>query len=228
MKLDTESLNYITNVVETAQLVGIDNIVIEPGTVRALNDEKSVVLFQDENVPDIGFSVGLNRVNVFLNRLEVAKTQDNFAVNVTTDDEGEFARSFTMTAKGFKVDYRCANPKTIKAPKRVNDEMVYKISLTPQAVFMLQKGQTAMGADIVSLICKDGEATFEYVDVNNDKFSHTFADNVTGTDDFTHNYPIKILLPLFKHKAEAEFQIGRKGMLCITVNTLTLFVLPQL
>ena len=102
MKLDTDSLNYVKNVVETGQMIGIDNVIIETDRVRAINDEKSVVMFQEENVPDLGFNVGLNRIGVFLNRLEVARTQENFSVAVKTDDNQEFARSFTMTGKGFK------------------------------------------------------------------------------------------------------------------------------
>jgi len=137
MKIDNDTLTYIRNVVETGQMVGIDEVIIETGKVRAINDEKSVVLFQEENVPEMQFNVGLNRINVFLSRLEVARTQENFAVNVLTDDNDEFARSFTMTGKGFKVDYRCANPKTIRAPKAIADELVREIQLTPQAVYML-------------------------------------------------------------------------------------------
>lgn len=232
MKLDNNNLNYIKNVVETAQLVGIDNIIIEPGKVRAINDEKTVVLCQEDNVPDLPFnSVGLNRINVFLSRLEIARTQDNFAVSVVTDDDGEFARSFTMTGKGFKVDYRCANPKTIHAPKRVNDELIYRINLTADAVQMLQKGQAAMGSDVVSFIYADGSVSLQFIDTNLDKFTLTFTDDVVkksdAPDTFTHKYPIKILLPLFKKDPDGYFQIGRKGMLNIVINSLNIFVLPQ-
>ncbi len=226
MKLDTDTLNYIRNVVETGQMVGIDDVIIEDGAVRAMNEEKSVVIFQEENVPDVGFNVGLNRVNVLLNRLEVARTQENFAVDVVMDDNKDFARSFTMTGKGFKVDYRCANPKGLSAPKKVNDEMVHKIDLTPQAVYMLQKGQTAMGSDMVSLICNQDGVTFQYTDTNDDKFSHTFTTD-GSEENFTYKYPIKIVLPLFKHDVENSFIIGRKGMLNIVVNNLNIFVLPQ-
>lgn len=226
MKINLDTLTYIRNVVETGQMIGIDDVIIETGKVRAINDEKSVVLFQEENVPDMGFNVGLNRINVFLSRLEVARTQENFAVNVITDDNDEFARSFTMTGKGFKVDYRCANPKTIKAPKAIVDEMLHEIQLTPQAVYMLQKGQSAMGSDMVSLICNEEGITFEFVDANDDKFSHQFTSE-GSSDVFTYKYPIKILLPLFKHDAESSFKIGKKGMLNIVVNNLNIFVLPQ-
>jgi len=226
MKIDNDTLTYIRNVVETGQMVGIDDVIIETGKVRAINDEKSVVLFQDENVPEMQFNVGLNRINVFLSRLEVARTQENFAVSVLTDDNGEFARSFTMTGKGFKVDYRCANPKTIRAPKAIADELVHEIQLTAQAVYMLQKGQSAMGSDMVSLICNEEGISFEFVDANDDKFTHQFTSE-GSSETFTYKYPIKILLPLFKHDAESTFKIGRKGMLNIVVNNLNIFVLPQ-
>lgn len=232
MKIDNESLSYIKNVVDTAQMIGIDGVVIEPGKVRAMHEDKTVVMFQDENVPEMPFTaVGLNRLSVFAARLDVAKTMDKFAIDVKTNDNSEFARSFTMTGKGFKVDYRCANPKTIIAPQKINDEMIYKIELTPEAVYLLQRGQTAMGADVVSLICNSDGVTFELQDVNSDKFSHTFTDEVEkmdGADDsFTYKYPIKVLLPLFKENAENVFEIGKKGMLRITVNNITLFILPQ-
>jgi len=231
MKLDSETLTYIKNVVETSQLVGIDNVIIEAGNVRAINDEKSVVLFQEENVPEINFNIGLNRIGVFLSRLEVAQTQDNFAVDVKTDDDSVFARSFTMTAKGFKVDYRCANPTTIVAPKQINDTPKTRVQLTGDAVLLLQKGQVAMGADTVTIISNEG-VSFEFVDVNNDVFKHTFADDAEAlTDDtdtnFAHRYPAKTLLALFKNNPTGTFTVGQSGTLCLEVNGLNITVLPQ-
>lgn len=232
MKLDSDSLSYIKNVVETGQMIGIGDIIIESGkSVRAINDDKTVVIFQQENVPEIGFDIGLNRIGVFLTRLQVAQTQDNFAIDVQMDDNSEFARKIAMTGKGFKVEYRCANPKAIGAPSKVNDDMVCQIQLTPQAVYMLQKGQAAMGTDVVTLISDEKGVTFEFTDVNSDKFSHTFTDAIIVDSDtdktFKQKYPIKVLLPLFKHNTENTFQIGKKGMLNIIVNTLNIFVIPQ-
>jgi len=51
MKLDKITVSYILNVVETAKLVGIDSVIIEPNTVRAIDDNHTVVLFQDKDVP---------------------------------------------------------------------------------------------------------------------------------------------------------------------------------
>lgn len=233
MKLDKESLAYITNVVNTAQLVGIDEIIIEPGRVRAVDDAKTVVLFQDENVPEMTFnSIGLNRIGLFRSRLDLVRTQEGFEVDVTSDDNNEFARGLVMKAKGVKVDYRCANPRSIQAPKGIRDETICDINVTPEAVYLLQKGQSAMGATNVSVISNDKGVTFELTDQNGDKFSHTFTDEVQTTASdadttFVNHYIVKTLLALFKENPEGTFSIGRKGILNITVNGLNIFLLPQ-
>ena len=233
MKLDQKSLAYITNVVNTARMVDIDDVIIEPGKVRAIDENKTVVLFQDEDVPEMPFnSIGLNRINVFLSRLGIDKTQEDFAVTVQVDDNNEFARGLIMTGKGVKVDYRCANPRTIQAPKNVNDVLACRVQIIPEAVYLLEKGRTAMGADTVSVISNDKGVTFELIDVNGDKFSHTFTDGVEKLADdadttFVNRYPVATLLSLFKDNPEGTFSIGKKGILNIVVNHLNIFVLPQ-
>lgn len=233
MKLDTDSIVYIQNVVKTSQMVDIDNVIIEPGLVRAIDDNKTVVLFQDVDVPDMPFgSIGLNRIDVFMSRLDITKTQEDFNIDAKVDDESKFARSLTMKAKGLKVDYRCANPTTIQAPKQVNDVMKYQIQLNAEAVVLLQKGQSAMAAETVTIVSNAEGVKFELVDINDDTFSHMVTTEVKAlTDDtnttFAYRYPIKTLLPLFKYNPEGFFTIGQKGILSISVNGLTIFVLPQ-
>ena len=232
MKLTQDLIDFIENVVKTGQSVNIDNVIIEPDMVRAIDDDRTVVLFQNTDVPEMPFgSVGLNRIGVFLSRLEIAKTRDNFNVDVTVDDDEEYARSITMKGTGLKVDYRCANPATIQAPRQINDNLVYSIQLNAEAVSLLQKGQVAMGSETVSISCNDG-VSFELTDVNSDVFSHTFAPDVDLLDDsanptFSHRYPVKTLLALFKQNPEGTFSIGEKGILNINVNGLDIYVLPQ-
>ena len=233
MKLDVDTIAYIQKVVKTAQMVDIDNVIIEPNLTRAIDDDKTVVLFQNENVPDMPFgSIGLNRISVFMSRLDIAKTQDAFTIESENPEGSEFVRSLTMKGKGVKIDYRCANPATIQAPRQVNDTLKFQVPLNAEAVVMLQKGQSAMSADTVTIVSNKNGVTLEIVDVNNDTFSYTFTDKVkTLTDsadiNFAHRYPIKTLLPLFKQNPDGYFEIGQKGILSISVQGLNLFVLPQ-
>ncbi len=233
MKLTNNLITFIENVVKTGLSVNIDNVIIETDMVRAIDDNRTVVIFQNTNVPEMPFSsIGLTRVPVFLSRLEIAKTQEKFTVDVIIDDDDDYVRSVTMKSDGTKIDYRCANPANIQAPRQINDTLVYRVQLNSEAVSLLQKGQGAMGSETVSIIgCKDG-VSFELTDVNSDVFKHQISSDVQLLDDsasetFSHRYLLKTLLALFKQNAEGSFDIGEKGILNININGLNLYVLPQ-
>ena len=89
----------------------------------------------------------------------------------------------------------------------------------------MQKGQTAMGADTVSVISNADGVAFELRDINNDVMSHTFTEG--EHPNFAHRYPVKTLLAMFKSNAEGDFEIGKKGMLKFPVNGLDVYVIPQ-
>ena len=236
MKLTTDLIEFIENAVKTGQSVNIENIILdaEAGTVRGIDEGRTVVLFHDHDVPasPVG-SIGFKRGAVFLSRLEIVKNRENFnvdAVSVTLDDV-QFIKALNLNSADTKIDFRCANPEGIKAPKQINDNIVYRIQLSTEAVNVLQRGYSAMGTETVSIIGGDG-VSFELEDINEDKFEHVFAPETiqlgdTTTGAFVHKYPVKTLLALFKQNPDGVFEIGEKGILRITVNDLDIYVLPQ-
>jgi hypothetical protein len=235
MKMDQPTLGYILNAVQTANLVKIDSLIIEPGKVRAIDEERTVFILQDANVPDLPFgSIGLNRLGVFSSRLDLVKLHDTFDIDVTTEgDSSLFARTLTMKAKGLKVDYRCANPATIQAPKAMNDAVKIKVTAVPEAITYMQKGASAMGADVITLIGNDDGVTMELADINMDKMTFQLADAADlqaldgSTPNFTHKYPIKTVLALFKHNTGGAFQLTSRGIMRMSINNLCVNVLPK-
>ena len=227
MDLNQTAISYIETIVKNAKLVNIDSVIIETGFVRALAEDKTVFIFQDQNVPQLPFnSIGLNRLDVFISRLDTAKSCDGFSIKATVDDTGTFVRSLTMKGKNVKIDYRCANPKTIVAPKKFNDILKTQVRLTPEAVMLMQRGQAAMRSDTITLISNEKGVSFELVDINADVFSHTFASSATSLiqqDTNTHF----LLLTLFKLNSDGCFNVGQKGILNVEINGLNIFVLPQ-
>lgn len=240
IKVDSNILSYIQNVVQTADLIKIDSIIIEPNKVRAVDEDKTVVILQDKNVPDMPFgSIGLNRTEIFTSRLELAKSAGNFEVealidemeNKNTKQKEHFARALIFKGKGVKVDYRCANPLLIKAPKTLNDYLKFKVSMTPETVLMIQKGYSAMKTDELTLnYSKDG-VILEMNDINGDSFTYKISNEIEtlegNSSDFSYKYPIKTLLPLFKTVPESDFYISSRGMLKIEINKLNIYVLPK-
>jgi len=233
MKLSQDLVEYIENVVKTGQSVNIDNVIIEPGAVRAIDEDRTVVMYQNEDVPAMPFgSIGLNRVGILLSRLDLTKDREGYRVDAGTTDDG-WARSLTMESADTKVGYLCANPDTIQAPKSINDTIIYQIQLNAEAVNLLQKGFAAMGAETVGVVSDERGLSFELTEsVTSDVFVHTFSDHAILLEDdaaasFTHKYPVKTLLALFKQNPDGVFEIGAKGILRINVNDLTIYVLPQ-
>jgi len=250
MQLTSDLIEFIENVVKTAQSVNIEDVLIdaENGAVRGIDEDRTVVLFQDADVPEfpvgaIGLkradvpefpvgAIGLKRLSIFLNRLGIVKGREGFSLDaeIVTRDDVEYVNAFHMKSADTKVGFRCANPETIKAPKQINDDIIYRVQLNAEAVSVLQKGYGAMGTETVSVIGGDGVA-FELEDMNEDVMRHVFAAESIqlgeATGSFTHKYPVSTLLALFKQNPDGEFEVGAKGILRISVNGLSIYVLPQ-
>lgn len=235
MKLDMISLDYILNAVKVAKLVSIDSIIIEPSMVRAIkSDDNSVVILQSKDVPDMPFgSIGMTRLDVFSARYDVLRTQDNFSVEVDVDAEANCARSIVLKAKGTKVDYRCAKPQAIKAPRQLNDIFTHRVKMNAESAHLMQKAISAMQSPThVTFFSNNEGVTFEFSDINNDKFEHTFiekAERLTkdASGKFAHRYLMKTLFPLLKQSPDGHFDVGQKGTLAFHVNGLTVYVLAQ-
>lgn len=237
MKLDKEIIDYIFNVVKTGDIVNVDNIIIEPNMVRSMDEERTVGLFTNKNVPDMPFnSIGITRIHDLLSRFSIVKELENFLIEVTTDPDEVYATKLVLKAKKMKVDYRCGDPSKIAAPKVLHDVECYRVQLNEDAVGLFQKGNAAMSTDEVSLVSNDG-VSFEFTDLSHDIYQYTFADTVEpilnadgeapSSLKFAHRYPAKTLQALFKNNPTAEFTIGQKGMMRFPLNDLTVFVLPR-
>lgn len=236
MKLDQTSLNYISAVIRTAELVKIGNIIIEPGRVRAIDDDRTIVIFHEQDVPDMPFgAIGINRINVFNDRLELAKSQDNFSVEVEVRDaesDAPWAKALTFKGKGIKVEYRCANPKTIQAPKTLSDGEKYAIRMTADALALMNKGVSAMKADSVTIFGTNEGVFFEMADINGDALTYRFGDVaedlVDGEDvEFSNKYPVKTLIPVLKLLPNAEVIITNRGLIKLKANGLTIYAIPS-
>jgi hypothetical protein len=239
MVIDPATLSYIQTVIQTAGIVKISNIIIEPGRVRAMDDGRTVVMFQDKNVPDMPFgSIGINRIDVFTSRVDIAKSVKDFSITATVDtnSSGEsFVRALSMNGKGIKIDYRCANPAAVQAPKVINDVDVYRVKVSDDLVSLMNKGMVAMKSDTVTFTgTKDGVA-MEISDISSDVLRYHFADdieNLVSTSDdelpaFTYQYPIKTVIDLLKASQDGHVMLTGKGMMKINVNGLTMHVLKK-
>ena len=234
MLLDKIIIDKIQSIIQTAQLVGIDSVIVSKEMVRATNIENTVIIFHGEDI-DLPFdAIALNRLPTFASRLELAAAGEKFQIDATVDDNEEFAKSLTMKNKKTKIDYRCANPSTVKAPKQIQDAMCFEISLDAGDINTLGKAALAMGTDLIEISGDKDTAQIKMIDINRDEFKHDITGsakiitgNKTKETSFSHKYPAKILLALLKKSPGEPFRIGAGGLLNITANGINLFIIPQ-
>lgn len=233
MKLDTQIVEYIQNVVRVCRLVGIESVIIEEGLVRAIHPDRTVAIIHPNDVPDLPFkSIGLTRLATLQSRLDIVKSQPGYFVEVTTKPGIDYVIALQLIAKGIKVGYRCADPLRIEAKRKFNDGPQFRLTLSEHIVQMLSKGASAMDADKVTILSNDDGVSFELVDVNNDVFSQSFSQKAEVLVDdmeskFAHRYPLKLLLSVFKDNPTASFEICGSGAIKILLGGITTYVLPH-
>ena len=253
MDLSIDTLTFIQSVLKTAKLVKIQNVIIEPGKIRAMDDAQTVVIFQTINIPEMEFgSIGLNRIDVFMSRFDIIRTTSGFVIEATTAgmdpsigydkydlkqkniDPPMWAKSIKMTGKNTNIDYRCTNPSLMKAPKSRNDDAKYLIKMNNEAFNMIQKGKTAMQSELISFVGTAKGVFIHLTDINGDVLKYKFSDKietVNKTDisvpTFQYNYNIETLLPIFKQDPEVNFNITHKGFLVVNINGLDIFLAPR-
>lgn len=245
MKLSQESVRNLKTLLQTVSLVKIDRMIIEPGKIRGVDEDQTVVIVHEQNVPDFGgATVGLNRLSILANRINLFDANEDFTVECvespSRDNEGGTdISSFKLAAKGSKFEYRAGRAGTIKAPRMLNDTFVWSVSVPVDAVKIAISAANTMGSDQIALVSKaSGEILFEIVDgTTQDSFTTKIADEATwmGEDDepvqsFVNYYAVKALMPLLKAAAtqgDVTLLVGEEGMLQITVNSYTLTLLPR-
>jgi hypothetical protein len=237
MKIDQIATDFIKRVVKCATIAEIDNLSIEPSLIRGMDDKQEVFLFHTDNVPKFEFgSIGLNRLSTFTSRIDLASGVTDLILDavVDTDKTGQqFVRSINMKGKGIKIDYRCANPAVIRAPRKLQDKLTYVMDMTADVLYFMNKGRAAMGSDEVKLVCTDSQVTFEITDISGDVMECEFPLRAAGANgeknvSFTFTYPLKTLLALFKTCPSQQFNITTPtGMLKLSVEGFDIYVLPR-
>lgn len=231
MKLDETTIALIEEATRTAHSLGIDDIIFDKGRVRCMSEERTVVIIQDLVDFEMPFeSLGITRIGLFLSRLNIVKDQADYSISIKSDD-ADVVQSMTMSCKGTKIEFRCSGAGTINAPKSVSDPSECIITLDRSVDSIISKAQSAMGATNITIINNKDGITFKMIDVNSDTFTHNVPCQYSVDNDidyhFSNNYPIKLVLQLFKGVENPKFAVGQKGILRAKLNGITTFILPQ-
>ena len=245
MKLNNKSIENLDNLLQTANIAGIDKMIIADGQIRGIDEKQTTVIISKESVPDFGkLSVGMNRLSNLMSRLNLVKMAGTYEIEAVPAKNGKDVSHIQLTSTNTSVQYRCASVEAIKSvPKAINDNLHWLVEIPGKTVGLVSMAISAMAADnLIITAKKDGSIYFEAVDTNNDIFSTKFAEDASwipekepepASKSFSYNYPVKTVLPLLKAASvngtsPVNVMIGEKGILTIIVNGYDFFIVPAL
>lgn len=245
MKLNAASIGYLDTLLQTANIAGIEKMIISEGQIRGIDEKQTTVIISKENVPEFGkLNVGMNRLGNLMSRLNLVKSTGEYEVDAVPSKNGTDVSHINLSSKDTSVQYRCASIEAIKSvPKAINDKLQWLIEIPGKTVGLASMAISAMAADnLIITAKKDGAVYFEAIDTNNDTFSTKFAEEaswipekepVPASKSFSYNYPVKTVLPLLKAASNngansVNVMIGEKGILTVIVNGYDFFVVPSL
>lgn len=244
-------LEYIIKVLKIANLLKIENVIFEPNIVRGMDNNQSIVLFQDQNVPSFEFgSIGINRIDLFLSRINLLQGTKFNVEYVTTGEDTSigysqydpkihnfqpmWVRSLTLSSPKTSIDYRATNPTIIKVPKKRADINKFSCSMSQEIVDVIQKGKSAMKTDLVTFKGTPKQLIIHITDINNDTLKFNSGKQIKLTNDteiasleFNYGYSIDTILQLFKNNPTDEFFITAKGFLCYNFNNIDIYIAPK-
>lgn len=243
MKLNAVSIEQLDNLLQTANIAGIEKMIIADGQIRGIDEKQTTVIISKENVPEFGkLSVGMNRLGNLTSRLNLVKSTGTYEIEAVPSKNGTDVSHIQLSSKDTSVQYRCASVEAIKSvPKAINDKLHWLIEIPGKTVGLASMAISAMSVDnLIITAKKDGAVYFEAIDVNNDTFSTKFASEASwipekepepASKSFSYNYPVKTVLPLLKAASNngtnaVNVMIGEKGILTIIVNSYDFFVVP--
>lgn len=234
MKLSKNITDFIRNAAKVAKIAGIESLAIEQNIVRGMDENKTVVIC-DNNVPELPFNgIGIGRIDTFVTRYSLIENRDDITTEAAIDSNNQQVIQLTFNTKNIKVEYRCADTTKIKAPKQIKDIMTSIFLLPEDTIETLVKAQTAMGDEKITIVSDKRGTCFELVDrTSNDVFSFVFAEqakslNEDDVEEFVHRYPAKTLIQLLKQNSNQTIEVSSKGILKLTINNLNIYVIPSI
>lgn len=235
MKLSRADATHLNNLLTTAALGGVESIVLDGGFASGLNSKNAMFITQTD-VPALPQKMGISRLSVLRQRLELLVTDPDVTIDAKESDRGEIVQLEIAAGKS-KIQFRCTNTALIKAPKQLNDDTLCKLTIDKDQLQLILNSIKVMGAKQISISLKDtGVATFITADTNNDRMSVELdkpIEWIIDEDDVesqVHVFNTDILSTMLRHGSTDDgitFSIGCSGTITIQLNGHNMYIFSQ-
>lgn len=237
MKFSTQDIQALKNAISAARLVGVDAFVIANGKVSGVSEKMNGCIFSDfalSEKPDI--RLGLNRISELDKRLSLFGDKD---IDVTLDITAEGkAKIMHIKSPSGRIEFRCTDPKMIKAPTEITDPIIAVGVMSKAEVAQIVRGVNVLSAEkIVMHIDRNQVIRFEAKDATNDTFEFKLENPAEFIDeaapmltqfDGSGGVITKLLDAAGKDCDPMSFMISQTGQLRVNYNSFDLIAIPKI
>lgn len=234
-KLNKNSIDLIRRAIDIATTNDITNIKFKDGKIAGYSAENGIFILQDTGEQFDFPPLALSRLDTLKKRLSLVDNLSDY--EVIYDDDSEKIIKLTFKNKRTKVEFRCADPESVKSPSKVNDPVWYSFDMDDETLIVLNKITTAMDTKTVSLIGKKTEDNLllKVQDENGDILEHKTDSKLSWydeglVDEFNFVFSSKRIARLIKDAVSANFKtvkITKRGFLITHSKGLTVYTISE-
>lgn len=237
--LSKGTLTLLKDAMDTANILGIERMVIDNHSLRGESQQQTFMLLPFPEGTELEFgAIGISRIPVLQARLKLLGNDGTIIPEYKTRDSGDnFVFRLALKSGKTKIDFKCADPAQIKAPKRFTDPVNFAWTLNAQDIKLMLSTKRAMDSKTVSFISKDGNTvSFSISASEGDALTHeldSVLDSKTTTNTFAVSYKVAILFPLLNEimeaakEADVAVEITKRGILQVEVHGITTYIFPE-
>jgi len=239
-QLTKGTVSLLQSAIDVATILGIEKMVIDPHSLRGESKDNGTFMllpFPDGTELEFG-SMGISRIPVLNQRLRLIGDEGALVPEYKDRDNGDkFVFRIVLKKKNTKIDFKCADPAHIRAPKAFNDPDYFAFTVTAEDIQLMLKAKAAMQSENVSFASKDGKSVkFSISASEGDVLEHELEselDTKTPSDTFASSYKSKILFPVLKQisddakEAPVEITLTKRGIMKIEVNDIPTYIFPE-
>lgn len=235
MQLSQSDVTFLVAAIQTADKLDINSIIIEPESVRAIDDGRTVLILSNSQSNKTFTQFGtiyINRVSTFVDRWKMmTSTGKSISVDAQMGGPvtGQFVQTLIMRAGRNKVDFRCSNPSTSRIPRQLVGNPGITSKFNEETISMLGSGKTAMATKLATLYLNNGELQFILKDVNSDELVIDTNEEIIYHKpgiNFVHKYSLPSLLSAMKGSTSQQLSVNDRGILTVPVNGLDVHIMP--
>ena len=232
MKLNQKSIKNLQDLLSLCSIADIESVVIEDNAIRGISEDKSCVIISDKNIPDFGegAKIGLSRLGVLATRISLFKDDDQMTVDAKINDRNEVS-TLEISNPSAKIQFRCTSPSLIRAPKKVNDEASFSVSINKEDIPFIISGAKSMSSKRVTIAGKANGIYLEFTDTNQDVCSIKVSepnDKIVAVQ-----LPANSFLSLLKtasgyndEEKQVTIVVGEVGSVNFAVGAHSIIILP--